>query len=143
MSLGSAAAIGATQQPAEAVAAVLQRAGERVERYFVRAQSLVCLEIVRLLPLSATWGAEGFGRTVESELRLSWAPDADGAPTTDAQVLRQLLRVNGRKPFLNDRNNCTEPEQQTEETQPLSMLLPSRRHEYEFTLAGEARLDNR
>ena len=32
---------------------MLQSAGERVETYFARAQSLVCLEVVRLQPLTA------------------------------------------------------------------------------------------
>jgi hypothetical protein len=125
------------------LATVLQRAGERVERFFARAQSIVCLEIVRLQSLTSSWSSEGLSRTVESELRLSWdAADGDGA-STEAQTLRRLLKVNGREPRKNDWNNCTAPEQQSSETQPLSLLLASQRPDYSFALAGEARLDGR
>ena len=50
----------------------LARAAERVAEYFARAQSLVCLEIVHLQPLGSGLSVDGVGRTVESELRLSW-----------------------------------------------------------------------
>lgn len=123
--------------------AVLQRVGERVELFFARAQSLVCLEVVRLQPLNAQWSSDGLGRTVESELRVSWDASDEGIASTEAQTLRKLLRVNGRPPRENDRNNCTTPEQQSQETQPLSLLLPSKRGEYEFTAAGDTRLDGR
>jgi len=122
---------------------ILARAGERVERYFARAQNLVCLELVRLLPLNSSWGSDGVGRTIESELRLSWKPDEDGAPTTEAQTLRQLLRVNGHQPRAKDSKNCTEPEQQTVEPQPLSLLLDKQRADYQFRLAGQGRIDGR
>jgi hypothetical protein len=122
---------------------LLHRAGERVERYFARAQSIVCLEVVQWLGLSTSLAHEGPGRTMESELRLSWAPGENGAASTEAQTIRQLLRVNGREPRKNDSRNCTDPEQQTSEPHSLSILLPSVRTEYEFKLAGRTRLDDR
>lgn len=125
------------------LAAILERAGERVERYFARAQSILCLEVVHLQPLSSSWSADGFGRTVESELRLSWKPGTNGTPSTDAQMLRQLLKVNGKPPRKDDWKNCTSPEQQSQEPQALSMLLPAQRADYTFTFAGETRLDRR
>jgi hypothetical protein len=125
------------------LADVLRRAGERVERYFKRAQSILCLEVVHLQPLSTSWSTNGLGRTVESELRLSWEPDPNGVPSTEAQMMRQLLKVNGRPPRKDDWRNCTSPEQQSQEPQALSMLLPVRRHEYRFTLTGETRIDRR
>jgi hypothetical protein len=143
ISLGAAVTVTAGPQDQAALAAVLQRAGERVERYFARAQSIVCLEVVRLVPVDALSASDGLARTVESELRLSWAPATDGTPATEAQTLRLLLRVNGAKPRANDWRSCTAPEQQTEETQPLSLLLPSQRADYEFTLAGETKVDRR
>jgi hypothetical protein len=54
-----------------------------------------------------------------------------------------LLKVNGRAPRKNDWNNCTTPEQQSQEPQPLSLLLPGKQSEYAFALAGETRLDGR
>jgi hypothetical protein len=133
---------GQLDRPA-ALTTVLQRAGERVERYFARAQSILCLEVVRLQPFASGWGSDGLTRTVESEMRLSWEPAADGAPPAEAQTLRQLLLVNGRKPRANDWDNCTAPEQETQEPQPLSLLLPSQRADYQFTMAGRGRVDRR
>jgi hypothetical protein len=121
----------------------LQRAGERVERYFARAQSIVCLEVVVLQALTPGWTSDGFARTVESELRLSWKPREDGKPQTEAQMLRQLIKVNGHKPEKDDWNNCTAPEQQTQEPQALSLLLPGLRADYQFALAGPSAIDRR
>lgn len=143
LSLGCVATVTASQDDGGALATLLQRAGEQVERYLVRAQSIVCLEVVRLIPLTSSWSSDGITRTVESELRLSWAPDEFGEASSEAQTLRQLLRVNGGKPRANDWRNCTAPEQQTEEPQPLALLLPNRRGEYEFKLSGRTRLDDR
>jgi hypothetical protein len=123
--------------------AVLHRAGERVERFFTRAQSIVCLEIVRLQSLTSGWSSDGPGRTVESELRLAWGAEDDGTPATEAQTLRRLLKVNGHEPRKNDWNNCTAPEQQSREPQPLSLLLPNQRARYSFAAGGETRLDGR
>ena len=125
------------------LASMLERVGARVEQYFTRAQSIMCLEIVTLQPLDPSLGNVGFGRVVESELRLSWEPAADGTMPTEAQTLRQLLKVNGSPPRTNDWRNCTTPEQETEETQPLSMLLSSERPKYEFKLAGRQTIDRR
>jgi hypothetical protein len=134
----------AAQQPAntEALIATLQKMGERVEQYFARAQSIVCLEMVRLQPLGIGLGPDGFGRNVESELRLSWDPtsgNSDDAP--EAKAMRQVVKVNGHPPRKNDHDNCTTPEQNATETQPLSMLLPGQRVKYAFSLVGPGKLD--
>jgi hypothetical protein len=138
--IGSAAA--AQSDTTLSLTTVLQRAGERVERYLLRAQSLVCLEVVYLQPLTSSWSTDGFGRTVESELRLSWPGGADTAGT-DAQTVRQVVRVNGGRPQPDDWRNCTTPEQESKEPQALSLLLPAERGDYRFTLAGEGRIDRR
>lgn len=144
LSLVAAAELhGAGQDPTELLATVLQRAGERVERYFLRAQSIVCLEVVRLQPMSLTLSNEGLGRTVESELRLFWEPNPDGAASAEAQMMRRLLKVNGQDPRKDDWNNCTSPEQEEREPQALSLLLPSQRGDYTFALAGRAKVDRR
>lgn len=125
------------------LAVILHRAGEKVEEYFTRAQSLICLETVRLQPLGSGLSPDGFGRTVESELRLSWDPFAATGAAPEAATLRQVLKVNGHAPRKDDYNSCTTPEQQVRETQPLSMLLPDRRREYRFALASPGKLDGR
>ena len=125
------------------LATVLESAGRKVEQYFARAQSLVCLEIVRLQPLSAGLAAEGFARTVESELRLSWDPFAHTDDAPEARTLRQVLRVNGHEPKENDYQACTSPEQQDSEPQPLSMLLDEQRRDYTFALGKHGKVDGR
>lgn len=129
--------------PSFNLTATLQRAGERVEYYFARAQSIVCFETVSLQPLSFGMSGDGPPRTVESELRLSWDPTAETKTPLEAKTLRQVLKVNGHAPRKNDHNNCTAPEQHDSETQPLSMLLPQQRVEYDFSIVGPARQDGR
>jgi hypothetical protein len=146
MALATAAAVTVTAERRDDAAAllnVLEAAGERVLRYVARAQHLVCTEIVHLQPLTPSWSSNGFARTVESELHLSWIPPDDGSVTTQAQALRQVLRVNGHQPRDDDHGNCTTPEQETRQPQPLAMLLPSDRDSYSFKMAGSTRLDRR
>jgi hypothetical protein len=137
------AVLSAEQLPAIDVAAVLQRAGDRVTEYLARAQSIMCLEKVSLQRLGMGFGADGPARQVESELRLSWNPSPDDPTPTEAKTLRQVLRVNGSPPRKKDYDNCTTPEQQDTEEQPLSILLPQERDKYTFTYAGREAVDRR
>ena len=123
--------------------AALERAGERVTEYFARAQSIMCLEKVSLQKLAMGWSAEGPARMVESELRLSWEPSSDNPTPTEAKTLRQVLKVNGSPPRKKDYDNCTTPEQQASEEQPLSILLPEQRDRYTFTYSGREAVDRR
>ena len=125
------------------VASVLERAGLKVTEYFARAQAIVCLEKVSLQRLGIGFGGDGPARTVESELRLSWDPTPENPTPKEAKTIRQVMRVNGGKPRKNDYQNCTTPEQNVEEEQPLSILLPQQRADYTFSGAGRARIDGR
>jgi hypothetical protein len=138
-----AASLSANQGVLQDVGGLLTRAGDRVTDYFARAQSLVCLEKVSLQRLGLTWSADGPPRQVESELRLSWEPSPDNPLPTEARTLRSVLRVNGTLPRKKDHNNCTTPEQQDSEEQPLSILLPSQREKYTFTYHGRDTVDRR
>lgn len=137
------AMLSADQAAAVDVAAVLERAGLRVVEYFARAQSLVCLEKVSLQRLGMGWSADGPSRFVESELRLSWEPSPENPTPKEAKTVRQVLRVNGSAPRKKDYNNCTTPEQNAEEEQPLSILLPQQRSDYTFTAAGREAVEGR
>lgn len=144
------AATAAMAQPArpvplsrDALGEVLARVGEQVRQFFARAQSLVCLETVRLQPLDTGLTTASFGRTVESELRLSWDPDDLERRPVEARTLRTVLKVNGHPPRRNDHNDCTDPEQNDSETQPLSMLLPDQQRDYVFTPGKPERIDGR
>jgi hypothetical protein len=138
----TAAVRGQTPAPPD-LDATLALAASRVEEFFSRAASLVVNEHVYVQPLSFGLSGDGPGRSIESELRLAWTPGADGDSATEAQTLRLVHKVNGRKPRANDRNNCTSPEQHDTETQVLSMLLPSQHGDYVWKLAGRARIDGR
>lgn len=127
--------------PDASVSATLDRATARVQDFFLRAQSLVCTERVHVQPLSYGLSGDGFGRVVESELRVSWDPDGDGA--AEAKAMRQVIKVNGHAPRKNDRNNCTTPERHDTEPQVLSMLLPDERDEFSWSLGGTAKIDGR
>ncbi len=122
---------------------VLHRVGEAVERYFARAQRIVCLEKVTLLPLSSDLGLGSLSRQIDSELSLAWDASADGRAGRDIKTVRRVLSVNGRPPRPHDPRNCTTPEQTTTETAPLSMLMPAEREQYRFTLAGTRRVRGR
>jgi hypothetical protein len=138
-----AAVLSAEQGQFVDVSSVLQRAGERVSEYFARAQSIMCLEKVSLQRLSAGFSADGPARMVESELRLSWEPSEENPTPTEAKTLRQVMRVNGSAPRKKDWDNCTTPEQQVSEEQPLSMLLPHIRTDYTFTYDKHEMVDRR
>ena len=122
---------------------LLERASARVSEYFARAQSIMCLEKVSLQKLSFGFSSDGPARFVESELRLSWEPSAEDPTPKEARTLRQVLRVNGHPPRKKDWNNCTTPEQQDSEVQPLSILLPDSRVEYSFGYGGRGVIDGR
>ena len=118
---------------------VLHRVGQTVERYFARAQSIVCLETVTWLPLDTGPALDTMPREIESELSLAWdAVDGD-RPAREIKTVRRVLTVNGRPPRRDDPRNCTTPEQTDTETAPLSMLLPGVQEEYRFKLAGPRR----
>jgi hypothetical protein len=127
----------------EALGEVLTKVGEQVRQFFARAQSLVCLETVRLQPLDTGLTSASLGRTVESELRLSWDPDDLARRPVEARTLRTVMKVNGHPPRRHDRNDCTDPEQNESETQPLSMLLPDQQREYIFTPVKPERIEGR
>ena len=141
--LALCATLSADQSASVDVAGILERAGVRVTEYFARAQAIVCLEKVSLQRLADGFGTDGPARNVESELRLSWDPTPENPTPKEAKTIRSVLRVNGGKPRKKDHQNCTTPEQNVEEEQPLSILLPQQRGEYAFTAAGRQKIDGR
>lgn len=141
--LALGATLSAEQQGSVDVASVVERAAARVTEYFARAQAIVCLEKVSLQRLGAGFSADGPARQVESELRLTWEPTPEDPTPKEAKTLRNVIRVNGGTPRKKDYNNCTTPEQNAEEEQPLSILLPQQRAEYSFTAGGRTKIDGR
>lgn len=127
---------------AERVAALLDRVGERVESYFARAASIVATEKVVMQPLRRDWMSDGMPRRLVFELRLAWQPPEQAGTIPDVQILRQLVSVNGRAPQKRDeKEGCLDPKAVSGE--PLQFLLPRRRGENTFSIAGTARVDRR
>src|SRR4051812_15649627 len=118
----------------------MARAGARVEAYFARAQSLVCEETVRIVPLGADLLPNGdHVRELVYELRVAWdAPiDASDRAGRAPVVLRQLLTVDGRPPRARDEPGCFD--RQPVSPEPLAMLLPGRQEDYVFGWKGQGR----
>jgi hypothetical protein len=141
--LALAVALSADQSQSVDVSGVLERAGVRVSEFFARAQSIMCLEKVSLQRLTMGFSADGPARVVESDLRLSWEPTEENPTPTEAKTLREVVRVNGSKPRKKDWDNCTTPEQQASEEQPLSFLLPQQREKYTFSYAKHETIEQR
>lgn len=131
----------ARQQPPVDLPAMLERVGANVQQYYARARSIVCVETVRLQPLRSDMSPEGFGRRLVYELRVAWEPSADGEMPREPTVLRQILTIDGRTPKPKDNPGCMDPKPVSPE--PLAFLLPSRRSDYVFNLAGPGKTDGR
>ena len=109
----------------------------------LRIGKAVALERSTVIPIDSSWAIQGVSRTVESELRVELdALEGDSLP--DAQVTRQVLRVNGREPRerdKKDRSGCTDPTPVSPE--PLAFLMPAHRDEFRFTSVHDAHEHNR
>lgn len=140
--LGPAVAVaGVRGAGTDDVPALLTRVGAAVQRYFDRAQSIICLETVRLQSLGSDLGSDGLlSRQLSYELRVAWEPPPVGGPP-EATVLRQLIKVNGRSPRARDEPGCMDPKLVSPE--PLGMFLPAQQHDYLFTPAGRGKVHGR
>ena len=135
MSLVLGAAVVA--QPVD-VDQVVTRAGSYVEQFYTRAQSLLVEETVVLQPLTRGWTSDGFARRLVYELRIEWDPLATEEP---ARVVRRLIRASGARLGTPDQPECMDP--RTVSPEPLAFLLPDRRDEFDFEVAGSTRVDGR
>jgi hypothetical protein len=120
---------------------VLQRIGDRVQRYYGRAQSIVCMERVMVQPLRHDTTPDGFAKVLEFELRIDWDASAEGDKPLEARVLRELRKVNGRVPRPNYEPGCLDPKSGALE--PLAFLLPHNRADYTFAWNGVGKLKDR
>jgi hypothetical protein len=124
------------------VSALLARIGERVEQYYARAKSIVCVETVRIEHMDASFRPDTrHTPSLVFELRVSRDATPEGIELPKATVLRQLLTVDGRPPRPKDESPCEDPTQDS--TEPLTFLLPVRQKDYAFTWGGAAKVDGR
>jgi hypothetical protein len=121
--------------------ALLARVGAAVERYYARAQSIICVETVRIQSLGFDLIPDtSMARQLTYELRVAWA-DAENGQTPDAVVQRELLKINNRAPRPKDKSECLDPSAVSPDT--LEMLLPTKQSDYTFTSAGSTRFKGR
>src|SRR5437899_1271421 len=123
------------------LAALLERVGTAVERYYARAQSIICVETVRLQSLGFDLVPDtSLARQLTYELRVAWA-DAESGEPPDAVVQRELVKIGNRPPRPKDKPECLDPSAVSPDT--LAMLLPSKQAEFTFISAGTAKLKGR
>jgi hypothetical protein len=123
------------------VAALLARIGDRVERYYARAQSVMCQETVRLQPMASDFAPAGRARELVYELRVAWDPAPSAAVPPEPIMTRQIRTVDGRPPRPGDEPRCADPQPLASE--PLAMFLAGRRERYAFSWVGVGRVDRR
>ena len=121
---------------------LLARVGDRVVEWYARAQSIISLETVSIQPLRSDLSPDNFPRRLAYELRVAWDPSsAEPGLLPEANVLRQLVSINGRPPRERDQSQCMDPKSVSPE--PLAMMLPARRGQFAFTVAGRTRVAGR
>ena len=133
------ASAAAQQRGASDLSDLLARIGARVEQYYTRARTIVCIETVVIQPLARDLTSDGRARRLVYELRVEWEPpSADGrAPGGNVgSIVRQLLSIDGRPPGPQDKPGCLDPK--TVSPESLAMLLPGRSAEHTFAWAGMA-----
>lgn len=132
----------ADAQAGPSLAETLARVGGRVTEWFSSARAVVADERVSIQRLRADMAPDSPPRYLDFELRLAWDPStAETGILPEATVVRQLLRVNGRRPRPRDEEGCLDPKAVTPE--PLSMFLPDQRAAFNFTERGRATVDGR
>jgi hypothetical protein len=130
----------AAAQSSGDVSELLTRVGKRIQHYYGRAQSIMCIEKVSVQPIRSDLTPDGFARVIEYELRVEWEPGADGA-AAEATVHRDVRKINGRPAKPGDEPKCMDPRSISPE--PLTFMLPTHRDEYVFSLSGLGRDRNR
>lgn len=120
---------------------LLGRVAEAVTRYYARAQSIMCIETVRLQSLGNDLLSDASpARRLDYELRVAWDPASPG-DTPEATVHRQLIKVNGRVPRPKDEPKCMDPKDVSPE--PLAMFLPDGQADLLFSIAGTGKVNGR
>lgn len=120
---------------------VLTHVGERVEDYYRRAQSIVCVETVRVQAVGSDLMPDGLAHVRQNEVRVSWEPSPDDDTPATVTILRQLLTVSGRPPRPDAEPPCGDSSVGPD---ALALIVfRGNRDSYLFSLKGERRAGGR
>jgi hypothetical protein len=115
--------------------ALLARVGERVEQYYDRVTSVVCIETVSQQELRFNLKPQGKPRETVYELMVVRQPPANGEAESHVQIERRIKSINGRPVRKAEPPGCTDPRSVTVE--PLTFLLPKYQPMYRFSRATD------
>jgi hypothetical protein len=113
------------------LAALMDRVGERVQQYYDRVTSVVCVETVSQQELRFNLKPQGKPRETVYELMVVRQPPANGEIESYVQTERKIRSVNGRPARKYEPPGCTDPKSITAE--PLTFLLPKYQAAYRFS----------
>ena len=133
----------AAQSPQDVdLSQLLDRVGQRVSEWYSRAESIVSNEEMWIERLRSDFTPTAPPRRLGYELHVAWDPKlAEPGQLPEATVVRRLISVNGGPPGPDDDPGCHDPKSVSPE--PLAMLLPDRRDEVRFSVAGRTRVGGR
>jgi hypothetical protein len=125
--------LGAQSPVGADLSAILARVGAAIERYYARAQSVICLETVTIQSVQRDlMPDQSMPRRLQYDLRVEWEPGVDGR-SPEATARRELIKVSNRAPRRTDKPKCTDPSDVSPDG--LAFLLPSNQKDYLFTSA--------
>lgn len=123
-------AAGHTQvMPASDLAGTLAGLAARVQEYYDRISTIICVETVTQQELKFNLAPIGKPRVTVNELSVRRDPQEKGGK--QFRVDRTLQWVNGRRAGKHDEPGCTDPKTGTPE--PLAFLLANNQHGYRFS----------
>lgn len=128
---GTAFELNLPDADADELTTLMERVGERVQQYYDRVTSLMCIETVTQQELSFNLKPVGKPRETVYELMVVRQPPAKGGAEGNIQVERTIKSVNGRPARRGDRPGCTDPKAVAAE--PLAFLLPKHQANYRFS----------
>ena len=133
LSVGAASEQGRLASAAADMTALMLRVGERVEQYYDRVTSVVCIETVSQQELRFNLKPQGKPRETVYELMVVRQPPAKGEAESHVQIERRIKSIDGRPARKYEPPGCTDPKPITVE--PLTFLLPKYQPMYRFSRA--------
>lgn len=122
---------------------LLARVAATLERYYAKAQSVICTETVLQQTIDSNLSPDlSFPRRLVYALRVAWDATDDGVEPAP-RLERELLLANGRAPRPKDTPKCTDPEREREAADRRQLLLTHNQADYIFSRAGKARVSGR